>query len=444
MTKNRRNIPWPVAAILLLIGSALALVWWNHRAEQGVPLIVTRTVAFSPELAGRLAPGEVPLDLDRVQAPEPFAIRRGQTLGGLLREFGLEAAEAHEAVVALEEHIEVRRLRAGEQGEVYFDPQGRMTSLALHLAGKGKVALARDGDRWRSSWQEFVRTEQLERVAGELESSLILAVEEGGGPVQLAYAMSRVLQWDLDFNRDLRVGDHFQALFTEVYLEGDLEGVGDVLALIYENRGRRLEAYRYRDGYYDAEGRPLQKMFLRSPLPFTRVTSRFSRSRFHPVLKTYRPHYGVDYGAPTGTPVRATANGVVDFVGRNGGAGKMVRLRHGNGYQTNYLHLSRYAKGLRRGQRVSQGDLVGYVGSTGLSTGPHLDYRVKKNGRWINPLSLQNTPSRPVPASELPAFQERRDALRAALEGASLPPEVPPTQVARREAPPDSASVVAR
>jgi len=228
--------------------------------------------------------------------------------------------------------------------------------------------------------------------------------------------MAEVLQWDLDFNRDLRTGDRFEVFYEEVYLDGEFHDLGRILALVYDNAGRRLEAYRYGDGYYDAEGRPLQKLFLRSPMRFTRVTSRFSRHRFHPILKTQRPHYGVDYGAPRGTPARVTANGVVTFVGRNGGAGNMVRVRHPNGFETSYLHLSGYGPGVRRGARVSQGDTIGYVGATGLATAPHLDYRVKKDGRWVDPLTLQAEPAAPIPPGELESFLAERDRLRRELD----------------------------
>jgi len=432
----------PPLRAALLIGSGLAsvlgfgLLWLTEEALP--PLLVSRTLPYHEAVAGRPAPRDGSLDLESARPPEPIQIQRGQTLGGLLREFGLEPREADAAVEVLGEFVEVRRIRAGEAGEAWFDPQGQLTAFELQLSGRGRVALHREGQGWRSSWHAFVRTETLELVAGELTDALEASVRRAEGRPQLAYAMSRVLQWDLDFNRDLRLGDKFQALYKEVYLDGEFAEVGEILALVYENRGRKIEAYRYGEqGYYDAEGRPLQKMFLRSPLPFTRVTSRFSKRRFHPVLKTYKPHYGVDFGAPKGTAVRATSNGVVDFVGRNGGAGKMVRLRHSNGYETSYLHLSGYASGIGRGRRVSQGEVIGYVGSTGLATAPHLDYRVKKKGRWIDPLTLQNTPAKPIPQHDLPAFVSRRDALRGALGGAPLVPEALPLQIAQRvEEPP--------
>ena len=352
--------------------------------------------------------------------PEPFTLRKGQTLGQLLREHGLSGQEVHRAVTALASEINVRRVRAGQSGLVYYEPSGMLDSMRFELHRKGWLTLDKQNGEWRTSLREFVHSVRRRSLEGRLESFLFNDVERAGGVPAVAIAMSNVLQWDLDFNRDLRKGDYFKVLYEEELLDGQFDGVGRILAMVYENRGVRHEAYLYgedgAEGYYDAEGRPLQKMFLKSPLPFMRVTSRFSHSRFHPVLKRNRPHYGVDLGAPRGTPVRVTATGSVTFAGRQGGAGKMVKVRHPNGYETLYLHLSGYAKGVRRGAKVRQGDVIGYVGSTGLSTGPHLDYRVKKNKRYLNPLKLENRPAKPIENRRMPEYLKARDGLRVAMD----------------------------
>ena len=229
--------------------------------------------------------------------------------------------------------------------------------------------------------------------------------------------MADVLQWDLDFNRDLQPGDRFRILFEELWVEGSYHGLGRVLGLTYghETAGASRPTASARDGFYDGEGRPLQKLFLRSPLPYSRITSRFSNRRFHPVLKVFRPHHGVDYGAPTGTPVRVTASGTVTFAGWDGGGGRTVKVRHPNGYQTGYLHLSRFARDVRAGARVRQGDVVGYVGSTGLATAPHLDYRVQRDGRWIDPLALGGVPAEPLSHERLAEFRRVSAAMRESL-----------------------------
>ena len=217
-----------------------------------------------------------------------------------------------------------------------------------------------------------------------------------------------------------------------IYLNGEFARVGNVLALIYQNDGRRLEAYQFGEdgGHYDADGKPLRKLFLRSPLRYSRITSGFSSRRFHPVLKRYRPHYGVDYGAPRGTPVRVTGSGTVRFAGWNGGGGKTVKVRHPNGYMTAYLHLSGFASGVRPGRRVRQGDVIGYVGSTGLATGPHLDYRIQRDGSWINPLNLDNKPAEPIPPDRMAEFSAWRDRLHYAIATGDLGLSPPTTSLA--------------
>ena len=430
---TREIIPatrWRAALVVLPVAVAVALAVWGRRVEDRLqaPGRIAPTLRYDTLPASMAHPAETPIDLDRAVVPRPLVLERGQTLGDLLAGLGLDAMETHRVVVALGGHLDVRKVRPGDVGLAYFTPDRELASLRFELAGKGWVELARMESEWSETVHEFQRDVEVRRIEGELDGFLEGAVRRAGGQPQVAYAMSSVLQWDLDFNRDLRTGDRFQLIYEEIYLDGEYAGLGDVLALVYENRGRRFEAYRYgTDGYYDASGRPLRKMFLRSPLPFTRVTSRFSARRFHPILKIHRPHYGVDYGAPRGTPVRVTASGVVTFAGRSGGAGNMVKVRHTNGYKTSYLHLSGYAKGIRRGARVAQGDVVGYVGATGLATAPHLDYRVQRGDRWLDPLKLKNEPVEPISQRDLPAFLAWRDALTDALETGELPvAPVPP------------------
>ncbi len=429
----RALLPFALAAVAL----ALALGTRQLEGRVGSPLPLAPTPRYHPSLARLTGPGEEPLDLARAKVPEPLVLRRGQTLGSLLGELGLSPPEVHAAAAALAEHLDVRKLRPGELGLAWFDADG-LARLRLRRGDEGWVELSRRGAAWTTSWHAFRREVRMRRIEGRLEDSLEAAVRRAGGMPTAAYAMAEVLQWDLDFNRDLRVGDRFQVLYEEVYLDGEPAGLGEVRALVYETRGRPIEAYRFADGYYDAAGRPTQKMFLRSPLRFTRVTSRFSARRFHPVLKVHRPHYGVDYGAPVGTPVRVTASGTVIFVGRNGGAGKMVKVRHPNGYVTAYLHLSGYA--VRRGNRVSQGDIVGYVGSTGLATGPHLDYRVQKDGRWVDPLRLTSEPAPPLSRRELARFLEQREALAAELAGGDTAPEAPSRRARRGDSEPQASA----
>jgi murein DD-endopeptidase MepM/ murein hydrolase activator NlpD len=353
--------------------------------------------------------------------PRELTLRSGQTLSDVLSALGLDVYDANLAVQELARYLDARRLRPGNRFRGLLGADQSVAEIEVALEGKGEIRLTRSGSAWRSSFRPVVRSEQLRFLKGELRDGLETAVREAGGEAALAYEMASVLQWDIDFNRDLRTGDRFDVLFYEVYLDGRPSGVGDIVALSYDNGGRRLEAYRRGDGYFDAAGQPMRKMFLKSPLKYSRVTSRFTARRFHPVLKVYRPHYGVDYGAPTGTAAYVTAAGVVSFVGWDAGGGRTVKVRHPNGYMTAYLHLSKFPSGLRVGSRVRQGDVIGYVGATGLATAPHLDYRVQQEGRWIDPLRIANQRAEPLGKAELASFRSWAGALRADLDAGRLP-----------------------
>jgi murein DD-endopeptidase MepM/ murein hydrolase activator NlpD len=402
--------------VLLVAAVAGVLHWETRRLEAAntsftplrVPPRYEAAAARIPAFIRDGVPRDVPLSL-------PERLRRGETLGQVLVRQGLDPEAAQLATRAAAQHVDLRKLHAGERYASSFDASGALTAFDLQVEGRGALGLRRGASGWDVSWRPFVRTSTLTTASGTLSSSLEAAMLAAGAPAAVAYGMADVLQWDVDFNKDLRRGDAFVALYEEIYLDSRFHGIGDLLAVVLENGGRRLEAYRWGEGYYDADGRPLQKLFLRSPLPYSRITSSFSHRRFHPVLKSYRPHYGVDYGAPVGTPVRATAAGVVTSVGWDGGGGKTVKLRHADGYLTAYLHLSRFATGVRSGKRVAQGEVIGYVGATGLATGPHLDYRVQHKGKWIDPTSLREQPQAPISESEIASFLDTRDLLREGL-----------------------------
>ena len=327
---------------------------------------------------------------------------------------------------ALVDEIDPKRLMPGTEFHGVLSPSGKLESLNIVIDRRNEVRFRAEEETIVVSRIERPVESEVLRLEGVVESSLFGAVEAAGGDPELAVRMAQIYQWDIDFLRDLRKGDRFVVVVDRQTIEGEFYRWGAIFAARFVNRDRSLDALVYPDddgrlGYYDLEGHPLRKQFLRSPLKFSRITSRFSMSRFHPVLKRRMPHYGVDYGAPVGTPALCTADGTVTLAGRNGGAGNMVRVRHANGYETNYLHLSRFGKGIRRGARVAQGQVVGYVGSTGLSTGPHLDYRVKHNGSWINPLSISSPPVKPLQEDRLQRFLAHALAVLSLLEGETPP-----------------------
>lgn len=357
-------------------------------------------------------------ELSALEVPVALEVRRGQTLSEVFDELGLDQRDAFAAVEAATRHLDPRRLRAGNRYLAFLSAEATVERVVFPLEARGRLWVERAGDRWQGRFDPYrIETREVQ-VAGTLQSALESAMRDAGAPNTLAFQLADVFQWDLDFNRDLRTGDRFQIAFTSEWVEGRPHRVGPIRAAVYENRGQSYEAYQFGDegGYYDAEGRPLQKQFLRSPLPFSRVTSGFTNRRFHPVLKVYRAHHGVDFGAPSGTPVRVTASGVVTLAAWTaGGGGRTVKVRHPGDYETAYLHLSRYAAGMAPGRRLRQGDVIGYVGASGLATAPHLDYRAKHRGRYMDPLRLGGVPAPPLSAAELPQFLAVRDELRARL-----------------------------
>lgn len=372
-----------------------------------------------------------PLTVEKLTAYHPpvrTSVASGDTIESICRRLA-----GNDWVVwrdALVEEIDPKRLFPGTEFRGTRTSSGTLEHLEVVFDRRNEVHLTADIGGISVNRVERPITSEVLRLVGVVESSLFGAMDGAGGDPELAVRIAQIYQWDIDFLRDIRKGDTFVVVVDRQTVEGEFFGWGTIFATRFVNDGRTLDAVVYPDdsgrlGYYDLEGQPLRKQFLRSPLKFSRVTSRFSMSRFHPVLRRRMPHYGVDYGAPVGTPVQVTADGTVTFAGRKGGGGNMVTVRHTNGYETNYLHLSRYGKGIRRGTRVSQGQVIGFVGSTGLSTGPHLDYRVTLNGKWINPLRISSPPVKPLSEDRLQRF------LAHALAVLSLIVDEPPPVGAR-------------
>jgi murein DD-endopeptidase MepM/ murein hydrolase activator NlpD len=408
----------PLGLTLLALG--LFLTTHTLQAFNRSPFPLTPTPRFSERFT---LPTESTAQIDLARLPLERNLLRGETVNQVFEKLGLRGVEAREASGVLAEHVSLRSIRAGNRYSAFFNADRSLASFELLVDGSGRLQMSRQGDRWATTWQPFQRTAALRVLRGRLEGSLESSIRDAGGPVELAYRMADVLQWDLDFSRDLRRGDSFDLLYEDILLDGAHHDIGRIVGLVYDNQGRRHEAYRWDDSgtYYDGEGRPLRKMFLRSPLRYSRITSLFTQSRFHPVLHTYRPHYGVDYGAPVGTPVEVTAHGEVLAAGWDRGGGNVVKVRHAGGYVTAYLHLSRFAAGIRPGARVRQGDVIAYTGATGLASGPHLDYRVKHNDEWIDPLTLKGVRDEPIPSFRLASFHSWRNSLLSAFQTGIAP-----------------------
>jgi murein DD-endopeptidase MepM/ murein hydrolase activator NlpD len=267
--------------------------------------------------------------------------------------------------------------------------------------------------------------EHRERVLqATMQTSLYATLAERGEDLRIAADLAEIFAWDVDFYTDMRSGDAFRVLLEERYRDGKPVGYHRILAAELLKQERVLQAVYYpreedSGAYYRPDGHSMRRMFLRSPLQYTRISSQFSPRRLHPILKQYRPHLGIDYAAPMGTPVCSVADGVVVWAAQKGGNGKMVTVRHNPVYSTYYLHLSRFANGIRVGDRVSQGQIIGYVGSSGLSTGPHLDFRMTKHGKFLNPLGHNDVAAPPLSREVLPNFRAYARRLLVALDTAA-------------------------
>ncbi len=352
-------------------------------------------------------------------------VRPGQFLAEILLDHGVSYPTIDRLVKKADTVFNVEKIRAGKEYTVFCkkDSTGKAQCFVYQPDPVNYVVFdMRDSLRvWRGEKEMKTR----ERAAsGVIESSLFKALSKKKVSPLIALELSEIYAWSIDFYR-VDQGDRFRVLFQEHFVEGESVGIGDIKAAQFIHRDSSYYAFRFdqdsASDFFDENGNSLKKAFLKAPLRFSRISSRFSHSRLHPVLKTRRPHHGVDYAAPTGTPVRSVGNGHVVASGYSRGNGNYVKIRHNSVYTSMYLHLS--SRAVRKGEEVAQGDRIGRVGSTGLSTGPHLDYRIYKNGSPVNPLTLDIPPGEPVDSTHMEAFKRRKDSLMKKLQGISFKSE---------------------
>ncbi len=348
-------------------------------------------------------------------------IQRGDTVAAILLRLGVDDPEAMNFLLQARSVRSLYRLIPGRSVRAITTNHGQLVQLSYINGDRKQLLVKRTADGFEATEQTPQFEPRIMQSSGTINYSLFGATDAAGLHENVAIQIAEIFSSDIDFNRDLRQGDGFTVVYEANYAEGEFIGVGRVIAAEFTNQGRSFRAVYFQDedgrgGYYDPEGKNVRKAFLRSPLAFSRITSRYTNARFHPVLKKWRAHRGIDYGAPTGTPVRATASGTVRFAGRKGGYGKLISLRHANGYGTRYAHLSRFASGIRTGVRVEQGQVIGYVGQTGLASGPHLHYEFLVNGEQRNPLKLALPPGPPITAERRDAFNETAKPLLSRLD----------------------------
>ncbi len=355
-----------------------------------------------------------------VIAWEKVKVRSGDTLSDIFKRQSLSATTLHMILNTTEHGKQLIRIRPGQV--VYFGrTNGELKELKYVRNRLETVVYTMSGNNYSSI--KVIREPEIRHTYARatIDNSLFLAASAAGLPDSMTMKLAGIFGWDIDFVMDIRAGDSFNLLYEEKYLDGERIGFGNILAATFRNRGKVVKAIYYTDSkgnsdYYTPNGKSMRKSFIRTPVDFTRISSAFNPNRLHPIFKTKRPHRAVDYAAPTGTPIKAAGDGVVKFSGRQKGYGNVVFINHPNNITTVYAHQSRIARGLRKGQRVKQGQTIGYVGQTGWATGPHLHYEFRVNGQHRNPLTIKLPDAKPLPTSEIDGFRQVTRVILAELD----------------------------
>jgi murein DD-endopeptidase MepM/ murein hydrolase activator NlpD len=420
---------------------------WAHRRRTYLLLAVPNIVLIllnllfllQPQLIERLMGVEVGIPVIPSFPPKPSPaipaslvtgrLAAGTSLDILLREKGFSPAQVHELFTAARPAYDLSKIKAGHEYVMEFaQPGGSLDRFRYEIDEERVLTLKKSAGKWQPEIKSQPLERRVEAVTGTISDSLIGAIQDAGEKDMLALEMANIFQWDVDFNTDLRKGDSFRVVVEKQFIQGRFIKYGPVFAAELSNQGKVYKGFRYqppggRLEYFSADGRPMRRELLKSPLPFMApISSRFSNRRFHPILKRYTTHFGVDFSCPTGTPVLAIADGKVAKQGVDpGGGGNMIRLEHKQGMSSMYLHLSRYAEGLAAGSSVRQGEVIGYSGESGLATGPHLDFRLLKGNRYLNPVKVNGAPVAPLTAALLPAFFKIRDDWMQRLKSVPLP-----------------------
>lgn len=347
-------------------------------------------------------------------------IGRGETLPGLLQRLGVSPEERQTFLAAVRGNDAISGLTPGRSVLARVSSSGSLLLLRYLSSDTTLVSVNRQQDSFEVSEQSIQPEMRPVMRSGSIQGSLFGATDAADVPDRIASEMADAFSGDIDFHKDLRRGDHFSVVYEAFYVDGRLIKTGRLLAAEFINQGNSHQAIYFknpqgRDGYFTAQGQSMKRAFLKSPMPFDRISSGFSSGRLHPVLQIWRAHKGVDYAAPTGTPVRAIADAKVSFVGKQGGYGNLIVLNHQSPYSTAYGHLSRFGKGIKRGDNVSQGQIIGYVGATGLASGPHLHYEFRVNGAQRNPLAMKLPTAYPLEGRYKAQFAAHAQPLVARL-----------------------------
>jgi len=350
-----------------------------------------------------------------------ITVQAGDSLARIFSKQGVPSRQLHDIVASGGVAKKLTRIYPGQKLRMRTTPEDGLLELFYEIDALSQVQVTRTESGYQPQLIEREPERRAKRASAEIKNSLFLAAQRANLPENITMELAGIFGWDIDFALDIRRGDQFSVLYEDLYLDGERIGTGNILAAEFINDDKQYQAVRYTDkqgrtDYYSADGRSMRKTFLRTPVEFSRISSRFSLGRKHPILNRIRAHKGVDYAAPRGTPVKATGAGKIVLRGKKGGYGKTVVIQHGSRYSTLYAHLNSYARGLKHGSRVQQGQIVGYIGSTGLATGPHLHYEFLVNGVHRNPLTVKLPDAAPLPKQYREDFKLATENLLAQLK----------------------------
>jgi len=348
-------------------------------------------------------------------------IRKGDTLSKVFSKLGLSQTLLHNIVTSGKTAARLKHIRPGKELKIHLNGDGDLDNLVYVINPVRSLKITKADRAFSAEIVEREVEHRITQVKGAIENSLFLAAKKAGLSDALTMELAAIFGWDIDFALEIRPGDRFAVVYDEEWLDGKKLRDGPILAAEFVNRGHTYRAVRFQADsgdahYFTPEGKSMRKAFLRTPVKFSRISSGFTRKRWHPVLKRWRSHKGVDYAAPRGTPVKASGDGKVIFRGKKGGYGNVIIIKHGQRYTTVYGHLSKFARKVKKGSRVRQGQIIGYVGSTGLATGPHLHYEFRVNGVHRNPLRVKLPAASPIAKKYRTAFKKQTQPLLAQLD----------------------------
>ncbi len=376
--------------------------------------------AGSESTAGTSGPGNSTRTL--VKKPRTLTGRVGMqnTLYDILTAHSVSPRAINEVVRAARPLFNLNKIKAGNAYRLAFSDAGELLSIEYEIDDQKLIRLVKAEGIFRAKLDKIDYQTRRAAFSGRINTNLYEAIVDGGESPSLVVQLAEIFAWDIDFNTDLRKGDSFSLIAEKMFRDGEYVRGGRILAAEFTNRGRLFQAIYFngasgRGDYYTYSGKSLRKQFLKAPLSYSYISSGYTKKRLHPVLKKYLPHEGVDYVAPRGTPVVAVGDGKVLWAGRKGRNGIFVKLKHNGVYTSSYGHLSRLGKGVKKGAWVKQGRVIGYVGSTGTATGSHLDYRIRKNGAYIDPLKMKTSPSKSISREQLKAFEALRQKISRQL-----------------------------